>query len=92
MPIDAILQRRDRAVVAFTLLSAARDNTVASLSLKQVDVTTGTVFQDAASRPDEEGQKMRSGPEPARTNDKGHTFNEQEPAQYRPHCQWCRCR
>jgi len=39
-----------------------------------------------ASRPDEECQEMCSGPEAARTNDKGHTFNQQEPAQYRPHC------
>jgi site-specific recombinase XerC len=47
MPTDTMLQRRGRAVVAFTLLSAARDNAVASLSLKHVDVTARTVFQDA---------------------------------------------
>jgi integrase len=47
MPIGTVLQRRDRAVVAFALLSGARDNAIASLSLKHVDVAQRTVFQDA---------------------------------------------
>jgi integrase len=49
MPITTALERRDRAVVAFALLSGARDNAIASLSLKHVDLTQRTVFQDARS-------------------------------------------
>lgn len=47
MPDGTLLERRDRAVVAFTLLSGARDNAIASLSLKHVDAGRRTVFQDA---------------------------------------------
>jgi integrase len=47
MPIQTALERRDRAVVAFALLSGARDNAIASFSLKHVDLAARTVFQDA---------------------------------------------
>lgn len=47
MPCGTEIQRRDRAVVAFTLLSGARDSAVASLKLKHIDLTAGSVFQDA---------------------------------------------
>jgi integrase len=47
MPTDTEMQRRDRAVVAFALVSGARDNAIASLSLKHVDPVRRTVFQDA---------------------------------------------
>ena len=47
MPTGTILERRDRAVVAFVLLSGARDNAVASLSLKHLDFAGRTIFQDA---------------------------------------------
>ena len=46
MPAITDIQRRDRAVIAFTILSGARDNAVASLSLKHVDLARRTVFQD----------------------------------------------
>jgi integrase len=46
MPVDTVLQRRDRAVMAFTILTGARDNAVASLRLKHVDLTSHVVFQD----------------------------------------------
>jgi len=36
MPTETVLQRRDRAVFAFALLSGARDDAIASLSLRQV--------------------------------------------------------
>lgn len=47
MPATTILERRDRAVFAFILLSGARDNAIASFSLKHVDLDRRTVFQDA---------------------------------------------
>ncbi|PJK31339.1 tyrosine-type recombinase/integrase [Minwuia thermotolerans] len=47
MSADTDIQRRDRALVAFTLLSGARDNAIASMSLKHVDVARRLVHQDA---------------------------------------------
>ena len=47
MPTDTVLERRDRAVVAFALVSGARDNAIASFSLKHIDLAARTVFQDA---------------------------------------------
>lgn len=46
MPAETVLQRRDRAVFAFTILTGARDNAVASLRLKDVDLQERMVFQD----------------------------------------------
>lgn len=47
MPGETAVQRRDRAVVAFTILSGARDNAIASMRLKHIDVVAGRVTQDA---------------------------------------------
>jgi integrase len=47
MPALTDIQRRDRALIAFVLLSGARDNAIASLSIKHVDLMQRTVFQDA---------------------------------------------
>lgn len=47
MPTDTDIQKRDRAIIAFTLLTGARDNAVASFSLKHVDLSAHKVFQDA---------------------------------------------
>jgi integrase len=47
MPSQSLLEKRNRALVAFTLVTGARDSAVASLKLKHVDLTTGSVFQDA---------------------------------------------
>lgn len=41
------LERRDRAVVAFILLTGARDAAVASMKVKHLDLVRGRVFQDA---------------------------------------------
>jgi len=46
MPTSTVLQRRDRAVVAFTILTGARDNAAASLRMKDVDLEERMVFQD----------------------------------------------
>jgi site-specific recombinase XerC len=47
IPSATAIERRDRALVAFTLLSGARDNAIASLSLKHVDIERRQLTQDA---------------------------------------------
>jgi integrase len=47
MPKATDIERRNRALVAFTLLTGARDNAIASLQLKHVDLITDSVYQDA---------------------------------------------
>ncbi|WP_323012829.1 tyrosine-type recombinase/integrase [Devosia sp.] len=47
LPDGTDIEKRDRALIAFALLSGARDNAIASLSLKHVDLDRHTVFQDA---------------------------------------------
>ncbi len=47
MPRATAIERRDRAIIAFAILTGARDNAIASLSLKHVDAERRTVFQDA---------------------------------------------
>ncbi|MDI7775596.1 tyrosine-type recombinase/integrase [Asticcacaulis sp. EMRT-3] len=46
MPHETDVQKRDRAVVAFTILSGARDNAIASLKLRHMDMVTGKIHQD----------------------------------------------
>lgn len=47
MPGGNEIQMRNRALVAFVLLTGARDSAVASLKLKHVDLIAGCVHQDA---------------------------------------------
>ena len=47
MPADNEIERRDRALIAFTLLTGARDSAIASMKLKHVDLVAGCVNQDA---------------------------------------------
>jgi integrase len=47
MPHGSEIERRNRAVVAFTLLTGARVSAVASMRLKHVDLKEGCVHQDA---------------------------------------------
>jgi integrase len=47
MPTDTEIERRNRALVAFTLLTGARDSAIASMKLKHVDLIAGCVNQDA---------------------------------------------
>jgi integrase/recombinase XerD len=47
MPADTGIDLRNRAVIAFTLLTGARDGAIASLKLKHVDVAASKVMQDA---------------------------------------------
>ena len=47
MPSNSDIERRNRALIAFTLLTGARDSAIASMKLKHVDLITGCVNQDA---------------------------------------------
>lgn len=47
MPAGTDIERRDRALVAFALLTGARDNALASFRLKHVNLDDGSVLQDA---------------------------------------------
>ncbi len=46
MPRGTPVERRDRAIVALAILIGARDDALASLRLKHVDLAEGRVFQD----------------------------------------------
>lgn len=47
MPCRTAIERRDRALVAFALVSGARDNALASLSIKHVNLERRELTQDA---------------------------------------------
>src|SRR5271154_4884335 len=47
MPTNTDIERRNRALVAFTLLTGARDSAIASMKQKHVDLTEGCIQQDA---------------------------------------------
>ncbi len=47
MPSSNEIERRDRALVAFALLTGARDSAIASMRLKHVDLKESCVHQDA---------------------------------------------
>jgi integrase/recombinase XerD len=47
MPNHSAIERRNRALIAFTLLTGARDSAIASMKLKHVDLVVNCVFQDA---------------------------------------------
>ena len=47
MPANTEIERRNRALVAFTILTGARDSAIASFKLKHVDLSAECVYQDA---------------------------------------------
>lgn len=47
MPLETDIDLRNRALIAFTLLTGVRDSAMASLNLGHVNVADGYVFQDA---------------------------------------------
>lgn len=47
MPSQTEIEKRDRALIAFTILTGARDGAIASMQLKHVDLRTHSVLQDA---------------------------------------------
>jgi integrase len=47
MPTGFEIERRNRALIAFTLLTGASDSAIASMKLKHIDLVAGSVYQDA---------------------------------------------
>ncbi len=47
MPANTEIERRNRALIAFTLLTGARDRAIASMKLKHVDLSANSITQDA---------------------------------------------
>ena len=47
MPSDTPIERRNRALIAFTILTGARDSAIASFRLCHVDIADSSVYQDA---------------------------------------------
>lgn len=47
MPSGSDVEKRDRALLAFSILTGARDGATAPLKLRHIDITDGKVFQDA---------------------------------------------
>jgi integrase len=47
MPAQTEIERRSRALIAFTILTGARDSAIASMRLKHVDLVENCVYQDA---------------------------------------------
>ena len=47
MPSNTEIERRNRSLIAFTLLTGARDSATASMKLKHIDMVNNCVFQDA---------------------------------------------
>lgn len=47
MPFSSEVEKRNRALIAFVLLTGARDSAVASMRLKHVDLVEGSIYQDA---------------------------------------------
>ncbi|MGC2200823.1 MAG: site-specific integrase [Stellaceae bacterium] len=47
MPAESEIEQRNRALIAFTLLTGARDGAIASLKLKHINMSEGKLEQDA---------------------------------------------
>ena len=47
MPATTDIELRDRALIAFTILTGARDGAIASFKLRHVDIAEGKIDQDA---------------------------------------------
>jgi integrase len=47
MPVGSDIEQRNRALIAFTLLTGARDGAIASLKLKHINMSEGKLDQDA---------------------------------------------
>jgi site-specific recombinase XerC len=47
MPVITDIERRDSALIAFTILTGARDGAIASFKLRHIDIVEGIVDQDA---------------------------------------------
>jgi integrase/recombinase XerC len=59
-PYQTDIERRNQALIAFTLLSGARDDAIASMSLKHVDIHRREVNQDAREVRTKNAKTMRT--------------------------------
>jgi hypothetical protein len=46
MPSTTEIEKRDRALIAFTILTGARDGAIRSFKLRHIDIVAGTIDQD----------------------------------------------
>ena len=60
MPTVTEIENRDRALVAFTFLTGARDSAIASMKLKHVDLTTFQHLPGRKGRPDKIQQDVQN--------------------------------
>ena len=67
MPSATDVERRDRALVAFALLSGARDRAIVSFKLKHVDIENELIEQDARDVRTKRGKPSRPGSFPSAT-------------------------
>ncbi|MEX0943205.1 MAG: site-specific integrase [Pseudomonadales bacterium] len=47
MPDNGVIEKRNKALIAFAILTGARDSAIASFKIKHIDLVAGSVFQDA---------------------------------------------
>ncbi len=47
MPVETEIEKRDRALIAFTIVTGARDDAIASMKIRHVDLERRSVFHDA---------------------------------------------
>lgn len=47
MPFATDIEQRNRALIAFTILTGARDRAIASMKLKHIDLVANCIYQDA---------------------------------------------
>jgi len=77
MLANSDLEKRDRALIAFAILSGARDDAIASMLIRHVDPVRRTVFHDARDVGRRTARLSRStgnsaaGLDPARADVKG---------------------
>jgi integrase len=60
MPTEKPVERRDRALIAFAILTGARDSALASLKIKHVHMTRRVVVQDAREVRTKRGKTITS--------------------------------
>ncbi|MEQ8936725.1 MAG: site-specific integrase, partial [Amphiplicatus sp.] len=60
MPAETEIEKRDRAVVAFTILTGARDAATASFRLKHVDIEQRVLVQDGRESKIKFGKRFRT--------------------------------
>jgi len=72
MPASTPIERRNQALIAFTLLTGARDSAIASMQLRHIDVEEGCIFQDAREVKTKFSKTFRSAFFPVGDDVKGH--------------------